>query len=479
MKITPALLLVGSLVYPVGAALAQYGTPSAPPAAATAAPTQSQIQAVVDKVKPSLVRIHVVEGVPENGRETKQESFGSGVIISSDGYVVTNHHVAGNARWLMVTLSSKEEVEARLVGTDALADIAVIKLAPSPSGKPYPAQSWGDSSKLRVGDAVLAMGSPLAFSQSVTSGIVSNTELILPSSFGEGMTLDGEDVGSIVRWIGHDAAIFPGNSGGPLISLSGEVVGINEIGVGLAGAIPGNIASAVAADIIAHGHVTRAFTGLDLQPRLRGDRSASAGILVGGVIANSPAAKAGVKTGDLLVRAGTVDLSARFPEELPLVNLELSRLPVGTSSPLEVVRDGKPITLALTPTARDAAEARSIEVKGMGLTASDVTPTAARESRAANGTQGASVTSLATGAPASDAQPTAQRGRCDFAGRGQEDRQCRRPESRNRWSRQVRGRHTHAGGSAARRATPDYGRQYPQAKCRGYQCRGCQSVASG
>ena len=219
------------------------------------------------------MRIHVVEGVPENGRETKQESFGSGIIISPDGYVVTNHHVAGNARWLSVTLSSKEEVSAKLVGTDPLADIAVIKLAPLPSG-PYPAAAWGDSAALKVGDPVLAMGSPLAFSQSVTSGIVSNTELILPDQFG-GMVLEGEDVGSIVRWIGHDAQIFPGNSGGPLVSLTGEVVGINEIGVGLAGAIPANIARSVAAQIIASGHVSRAYIGLDLQPRLRHGTEAS------------------------------------------------------------------------------------------------------------------------------------------------------------------------------------------------------------
>ncbi len=152
---------------------------------ATARPTQAVIQQVVERVKPSLVRIHVVQGDPDEGREAKSESFGSGIIISRDGYVVTNHHVAGRAKWLSCTLSNREQVEARLIGTDALSDIAVIKLAaPEGDNKDYPAATWGDSSRLQAGDPVLAMGSPLAFSQSVTAGIVSNTELIIPGARG-------------------------------------------------------------------------------------------------------------------------------------------------------------------------------------------------------------------------------------------------------------------------------------------------------
>lgn len=409
MKSFPApvfFALVALAVVPV-AARSQSEPASPPPASAKpAAPTSAQIQQIVEKVRPSLVRIRVVEGVPENGREGKSESFGSGVIISPEGYVVTNHHVAGNARWLSVTLASKEEVEAKLVGTDPLADIAVIKLAASPSGGAYPAASWGDSSGLKVGDPVLAMGSPLAFSQSVTSGIVSNNELILPAQFEGGMTLEGEDVGSIVRWIGHDAQIFPGNSGGPLISLTGEVIGINEIGVGLAGAIPGNIARAVAEQIIAQGHVSRAYTGLELQPRLRRDGSAAdaPGVLVGGVLPGSPAAAAGLKPGDLLIRAAGVTLSARYPEQLPLLNWQLSLLPVGKAASFEVVRGGKPIKVDIIPARREPAEARAVEVKGWGMTCSDLTRTAAREKRI-DSTEGAMVTTLATGGPSAEAQP--------------------------------------------------------------------------
>ncbi|MES1227097.1 MAG: trypsin-like peptidase domain-containing protein, partial [Armatimonadota bacterium] len=187
------------------------------PFLANAQDTASQTQTIAEKLRPSLVRIRVLEAQPVEGREVRRESFGSGAIISPDGYVVTNHHVAGKALYLKVTFSDKTEAEAKLVGTDPQSDIAVIKLAPRANGQPYVAAEWGDSSTLKVGQPILAMGCPYALSQSVTSGIISNTELVIPKEAGEDVELDGVDVGSIVRWIGHDAAISPGNSGGPLV----------------------------------------------------------------------------------------------------------------------------------------------------------------------------------------------------------------------------------------------------------------------
>ena len=129
--------------------------------------------------------------------------------------MVTNHHVAGKTKAIVCTLSSREEIPAELVGTDPLSDIAVIKLKPAKPRK-FPVATFGTATSLKVGDRVLALGSPLALSQSVTMGIVSNTEMIMPQLFWpfNRMTLEGEDVGSLVRWIGHDAAIFGGNSGG-------------------------------------------------------------------------------------------------------------------------------------------------------------------------------------------------------------------------------------------------------------------------
>ena len=188
---------------------------------------------------------------------------------------------------------------------------------------------------------MLALGSPLALSQSVTMGIVSNTEMILPGMFWpfNRMTLDGEDVGSIVRWIGHDAAIFGGNSGGPLVNLAGEVVGVNEISLGLAGAIPADLAREVSAALIREGRVHRSWIGLDVQPRLKNNRSAS-GALVGSTIEGSPAAKAGFVPGDLLVRLDGRAVNVQFAEEVPLFNQLVMRLPLGRPVEAVVMRDG-------------------------------------------------------------------------------------------------------------------------------------------
>src|SRR5688572_16770612 len=157
--------------------LAAATTLGAARAGAGAAPVAPQTRRAVDeaiaRVYPALVRIHSVHVYYSEGREVKGESSGSGVIISADGYVVTNHHVAGRSRRLRCTLSDKREIEATLVGTDALADISVLKLK---NGGPFPVAVFGDSDTVQVGDQVLAMGSPRAISQSVTLGIVSNTE---------------------------------------------------------------------------------------------------------------------------------------------------------------------------------------------------------------------------------------------------------------------------------------------------------------
>ncbi len=206
---------------------------------------RAQIDMAIDTLRPALVRIRVVSTEYREGREVKMQAVGSGAIITKDGYLITNHHVAGHAVRIFCTLWNREEIEAELIGTDPLTDIAVLKLKPE-KPREFAFATFGDSGALRVGDSILAMGSPMALSQSVTLGIISNTEMILPRFWGGAgaFRLDGEDVGSLVRWIGHDAAIYGGNSGGPLVNLRGQIVGINEISYGLAGAIPGNLPGA-------------------------------------------------------------------------------------------------------------------------------------------------------------------------------------------------------------------------------------------
>ncbi len=274
---------------------------------------QQAIDNAIARVKPALIRIHVVSVWDNQGREVKEESSGSGVIITAEGHVVTNHHVAGRAKRLVCTLSNKEEVEADLIGTDPVSDISVIKLR-NPIKQKYPFVEFGNSDNLQVGDRILVMGSPLALSQSVTMGIVSNTEMVIPDVFMPfKFTLEGEDVGSVVRWIGHDAAIYPGNSGGPLVNLNGEIVGINEISFGIAGAIPGNLAKKVSLELINQGEIIRSWFGFEVQPLLKSYRGKT-GALVSGVIKGSPADKAGILAGDIIVKLAVYDVTVLFNE---------------------------------------------------------------------------------------------------------------------------------------------------------------------
>jgi serine protease Do len=358
----------------------------------------------IARVAPSLVRIHVVSIDFRDGREIKREASGSGTIISRDGYVVTNHHVAGKTRAILCTLADREEMPAVLVGTDPMADIAVLKLQP-PSPRTFPAARWGDVSRLRVGERVLALGSPLALSQSVTMGIVSNTEMIMPGMFWpfNRMTLDGEDVGSIVRWIGHDAPIFGGNSGGPLVNLDGEIVGVNEISLGLAGAIPADLAREVAEAIIRDGHVTRAWIGVEVQPLLQ-ESGRNTGALVGGTIAGSPGERAGLKSGDIIVALGAEPVTVRFAEQVPLFNQQVMRLPIGKPVPIEIVRDGVKQVVQVTPVERERVEAEITELAPLGITASGLTSWAALELNR-RGLTGVRVRGVRPGGPADQAKP--------------------------------------------------------------------------
>jgi serine protease Do len=364
----------------------------------------------IEKVYPALVRIYVVVDSPYSGRIRRQRGAGSGAIISPDGYVVTNHHVAGNASRIVVNLSNQEEIEADLVGTDPLSDIAVLKLhldQRKDPNAPVPVATWGDSDAVKVGDTVLAMGSPAAVSQSITQGIVANTQLIVPKNMGGAFRLDGENVGSLVRWIAHDAVIFGGNSGGPLVNLNGDIIGINEIGLGsLGGAIPGNLARSVANEIIEKGHVDRSWTGITAQPRQRGGPDVK-GVLVAGVVDPSPAKEAGLLAGDIITHFDGAAVDCEIPEQLPLFNQQVLGTPIGRTVTVTIRRDDKTVDLQLTTIAREQMQSRGKEVKSWGMTARDLTRLMALV-RKRDSQNGVLVQSLRPGGAAGEAKPAIQ-----------------------------------------------------------------------
>lgn len=361
------------------------------------------IQTAVDAVKPALVRIQVVSRHYSDGREVKYESSGSGVVITPEGHVVTNHHVAGHAKSIRCIFADKSEYPADLVGTDPMSDIAVLKLRAGE--RTFPVARFGDSGALRVGQHVLAMGSPMALSQSVTLGVISNTEMILPSWAGAwgGLQQDGEDVGSLVVWIGHDAEIHGGNSGGPLVNLAGEVIGINEIKMGLGGAIPANLVRDVAQALMAEGRVRRAWIGVTVQPRLV-HGGAETGVLIGGTLKGTPAEKAGLSAGDRLLSVNGQPVDVQFREQVPDFNRLVAALPIGEPAVFRVDREGESIEVTLVPEERERVEYEQVVLKEWGITARNLSYLMALQMRR-DSRDGVLVTSIRAGGPVGEAKP--------------------------------------------------------------------------
>ena len=405
------ILAFFSLALLVPAVQQRLAAAAAPDLGAASAQESVEGSATVEKamkqVYPALVRIDVVITEPSSGRMSKMRGAGSGAIISKDGYVITNHHVAGKAERLVCRLFNGDELEAKLVGTDPLADIAVLQLLPEGTkyaGKPFECAVFGDSSKVKVGDAVLAMGSPGGMTQTVTKGIVSNTTMMLPAAFGGRMELDGEQTGSLVRWIGHDASIYGGNSGGPLVNLEGQIIGVNEVSIaGLGGAIPGDLAQSVANQLIKKGKPERSWIGVLCQPRLKSSKE-DKGVLVAGILKDSPAGKGDLKPGDMIVKFDGTEVNARLPEDIPVFNRVVLSTPIGKTVEVAVLRDGKEKTLSLTTTAQEKARGDDEELRSWGMTAENLTRMTALALKRPD-KNGVLVTSLRPGGPVSEAKP--------------------------------------------------------------------------
>lgn len=276
---------------------------------------------------------------PRGGdRQREAQSLGSGFIISDDGYVLTNNHVVADADEIIVRLSDRSELQAKLVGTDPRTDVALLKV----EGKNLPTVKLGDSNKLKVGEWVLAIGSPFGFDHSVTKGIVSAKGRTLPND-------------TYVPFIQTDVAINPGNSGGPLFNMNGEVVGINSQiftrsggFMGLSFAIPIDVAIDVSNQLKKDGKVSRGWLGVVIQ-EVNKDLAESfgldkpAGALVAQVLENGPAAKGGLQVGDVILNLNgqPIIMSADLPHLV-------GGLKDGAKAKLEIIRNGKRQNLEVT-----------------------------------------------------------------------------------------------------------------------------------
>ncbi|MBP8170914.1 MAG: DegQ family serine endoprotease [Pseudomonas sp.] len=272
------------------------------------------------------------------GRQREAQSLGSGFIISADGYVLTNNHVVADADEIIVRLADRSELEAKLIGADPRTDVALLKV----EGKGLPILKLGKSDELKVGEWVLAIGSPFGFDHSATAGIVSAKGRSLPNE-------------SYVPFIQTDVAINPGNSGGPLFNLDGEVVGINSQiftrsggFMGLSFAIPIDVAMDVATQLKAAGKVSRGWLGVVIQ-EVNKDLAESfgldkpAGALVAQVLQDGPAAKGGLQVGDVILSLNgqPIVMSADLPHLV-------GALKAGDKAELGVVREGERKVLAMT-----------------------------------------------------------------------------------------------------------------------------------
>ena len=291
------------------------------------------------------------------GKKRKAQSLGSGFIIDKSGYVITNNHVIDNAEKIMVILYDDTSFEATVVGKDPKTDVALLKI--NPKNTKLTAVKFGDSNKLRVGDWVMAIGNPFGFGGTVTAGIVS----------ARGRNLSG----SYDDYIQTDASINRGNSGGPLFDMNGNVVGINTAifsqsggSVGIGFAVSSNLAKQVTDQLKQYGRTKRGWLGVLIQEISKeiadslGMKSVK-GALVSSATEGGPAQKAGVKTGDVILKFNGIDIDTM--KELPKV---VAGTPVGKSVPLVILRNGKTITLNVVLGELELAEKENLITKSSG-----------------------------------------------------------------------------------------------------------------
>ncbi|HZO82982.1 MAG TPA: DegQ family serine endoprotease [Candidatus Binataceae bacterium] len=329
-------------------------------------------------------------------REYKQHGLGSGVIVSPDGYILTNNHVVGRADSIHVRLLDKREFTAKVVGKDPKTDLALIKID---TKQPLPVAILGDSNTAQIGDWVIAIGSPFGFTSTVTAGIISAKGRALGGNYDD--------------FIQTDASINPGNSGGPLFNTKGQVIGINTAiysstgsNAGIGFAIPVNLAKQVMEQLKEHGRVIRGWLGVEIQ-EVTPDLAQSfnlpkpEGALVANVEKDGPALKAGIQRGDIIVEFNghPVQDEHQLPELV-------AQTPIGTTVPVVVIRGGKRVTLHAKVgelKEEQLASAKSEEPgSNWGLQVQAITPEIANQLNLSS-TKGVVVRGVQPDSPAADA----------------------------------------------------------------------------
>jgi serine protease Do len=349
---------------------------------------EAVIQNAKRKVFPALVFVKPIREEFSTGEKRQQEVFGSGVIISEDGYVVTNNHVVENSIQINCVLFDKEQYPATIAGLDPETDLALLKLDPKPSFQSspktqtedqsttpvvrFPRAEFGDSDQIEEGQFVMALGSPFGFTRSISLGIISNVHRYI--GFKTQYKYN--------TWIQTDAAINPGNSGGPLVNTEGKIIGINTLGLvviaeGMAFSIPSSVVIKIVDKLKQDGRVIRAWTGIDLQAlkdfQANTFNPAEKGVLIQSVDPGSPAAEAGIKSGDILTHINNQPVvGGTYVEELPAIRCMLADLAIGEKARLTILRDQKQKEFSLTPGLKDKFEGADFDCKRWNFTVKEI-----------------------------------------------------------------------------------------------------------
>ena len=317
------------------------------------------------KVFPAVVFIKVLREDMQRGEKQTQEVSGSGVIIAASGEVLSNWHVVDKATEVRCLLSDGRAYAAKVLGTDKDTDISLLQLQMPPGSPPLPFAPFGDSTKLTEGDFVMAMGAPWGLSRSVSIGIISCTRRFLP----------GASEYSI--WLQTDAAISPGNSGGPLVNTAGEVVGLNTRGMMAGGdtgfTVPIEVAAEVANQIRKNGKMDWSWTGLQLQPLKDFNRNVyfpfDEGVMVAETDPESPARRAGIEAGDRILKVNGQRFDGQTQEDLPGLRRFLGLLPKGQTARFELISKDKSRIAEVTPREKGQVEGEQLDCPRWDFTA--------------------------------------------------------------------------------------------------------------